>query len=184
MDKSKIKQKQKQTVNVVVNVAHPKLRRKSKRRVRAPRKPETSSLISSFQQPLVRMIRYDVPAPVAQPIASKNYSGIAQPPEVSAGKLIVDTPLEVRGSTPATDENLAAPFRFDPGPTIKLNKDGTPRKPRGPNKPKIIATVVEDAVVEDVVLEDTPRFEGLGGIAKLVARQRAKLRANNQYYEE
>lgn len=136
------------------------------------------------------MIRYDVPAPVAQPIASKNYSGIAQPPEVSAGKLIVDTPLEVRGSTPATDGNLAAaadvpaPFRFDPGPTIKLNKDGTPRKPRGPNKPKIIATVVEDAVVEDVVLEDTPRFEGLGGIAKLVARQRAKQRANNQYYEE
>lgn len=173
----KLKQKQSQKVSVTVNLAGTKLRRKTKRRVRAVQNRQLTSLDNTYQQPLVRMIRYDVPAPASQPVnVTTNNSGIAQPPVVGPNKLIVDTPLEIRDNTPATEDNLAAAapkkkpaepaaFRFDPGPTIKLNKDGSPRKPRGPNKPKVIATVVEQG----------PRFEGMEDIANMVTRQRTKV---------
>lgn len=141
MDKTKQKQTQKQYV--VINVAHPKLRRKTKRRVKAPPQKRTSFLDSSFMhQPLTRMIRYDVPVPVAQP-SPVLASGIAQPPIVTAGKLIVDTPLEKLGVSPATQDNLGAAASAGEGENpLTGKKKGRP--PGSKNKPKIIATPLPD----------------------------------------
>lgn len=121
----KLKQKQKQSVSVVVNVAHPKLRRKTKRRVRAKKPAPPSSLTSSYEQPLTRMIRYDVYVPQPSQPSDLLKSGVARAPQVSAGNLIVDTPLEVLNTTPATTDNLAG--NKVPGLPIRSGKKRGPR---------------------------------------------------------
>ena len=140
MDKTKQKQTQKQYV--VINVAHPKLRRKTKRRVKAPPQKRASFLDSSFMhQPLTRMIRYDVPIPVAQP-SPVLASGISQPPVVTANKLIVDTPIEKLGVSPATEDNLGAASAGEAENPLTGKKKGRP--PGSKNKPKIIAYPLTD----------------------------------------
>jgi len=138
----KLKQKQKQSVSVVVNVAHPKLRRKTKRRVRAKKPAPPSSLTSSYQQPLTRMIRYDVYVPQPTQPSDLLKSGVARAPQVSAGNLIVDTPLEVQTNTPATADNLA-------GNKIPGKSSGKKRGPKPGTTGKLppfagLATAVPD----------------------------------------
>ena len=128
-----LKQKQRQSVHVVVNVAHPKLRRKTKRRVRAAPKKGISSLQSSYQQPLTRAIRYDVPAAVAYPVP--NASPVGQPSTDVKKDLIIDNPLlgAIESKIATANKHVAEPVKMTEDAPFGYKKDGSPykRKPKG-----------------------------------------------------
>jgi hypothetical protein len=122
----KQKQRQRQSLKVVVNVGASGVRRRTKR-ARAPARPAFSALqAAAFQQPMTRFVRYDVPAAV--PYAD----------QLRAANINLPTPTPARviaqETAPAVDE-----------PKVKLNKDGTPRKKRGPNRPVVQAMLVNRA---------------------------------------
>jgi hypothetical protein len=177
MDKLKQKQRQRQSVNVVVNVAHPKLKRKSKRRVRAPSKKAgegSSSLQSTYQQPLTKMIRYDVPVYVPSQPSAVLQSGVARAPEVTANKLIVDTPIEVMKPSPASQENLAstklntpAKSAFEEEAPFGYKKDGTPykRKPKGYDL-QYEQDVVDPRILQKQVEAEIKRKEDIDKLKK------------------
>jgi hypothetical protein len=129
------KQKQRQSLKVIVNVAAARLRKRTKR-VRAPARADFSALQASFQQqPVTRFIRYDVPAAV--PYAE----------QLRAANINLPTPTPPR----VIAEETAPTIKEEP--VVKLNKDGTPAKPKGrpkgsKNRPLVRATLVNRAADE------------------------------------
>ena len=162
------KQKQKQSLKVVVNVGTSKLRRNSKRRVRAPPRKGASALQSTYQPQLTRAIRYDVPASVPYPQVA-NASAIAQPATETKKHLIVERPPPIATQTDPT-------FAVGVAPDLPRKKRRTAQEMRDA---RALENVVNEekriALAELISKGKSKDYEDLGSSASAFGGDRSKL---------